>query len=127
MKLMKKTLITLLLLFAAFGVFSAVAPASVSYAAEETTATEETEEAEAAEAEDNSTAGKAIAAAISIGIAAGLGALGMGLCVGKAAEGIARQPEAEGKIRTTMILGIVFIETAVLYALVVSILIIFVL
>lgn len=124
MKLMKKTLITLLLLFAAFGVFSAVAPASVSYAAEETTATEETEEAEAA---DNSTAGKAIAAAISIGIAAGLGTLGMGLCVGKAAEGIARQPEAEGKIRTTMILGIVFIETAVLYALVVSILIIFVL
>ena len=122
MKLMKKTLITLLLLFAAFGVFSAVAPASVSYAAEETTATEETEEAE-----DNSTAGKAIAAAISIGIAAGLGTLGMGLCVGKAAEGIARQPEAEGKIRTTMILGIVFIETAVLYALVVSILIIFVL
>lgn len=119
---MKKTLITLLLLFAAFGVFSAVAPASVSYAAEETTATEETEEAE-----DNSTAGKAIAAAISIGIAAGLGTLGMGLCVGKAAEGIARQPEAEGKIRTTMILGIVFIETAVLYALVVSILIIFVL
>ena len=125
MKLMKKTLITLLLLFAAFGVFSAVAPASVSYAAEETKATEETEEAEAAE--DNSTAGKAIAAAISIGIAAGLGALGMGLCGGKAAEGIARQPEAEGKIRTTMILGIVFIETAVLYALVVSILIIFVL
>lgn len=125
MKLMKKTLITLLLLFAAFGVFSAVAPASVSYAAEETTATEETEESEAAE--DNSTAGKAIAAAISIGIAAGLGTLGMGLCVGKAAEGIARQPEAEGKIRTTMILGIVFIETAVLYALVVSILIIFVL
>ena len=122
MKLMKKTLITLLLLFAAFGVFSAVAPASVSYAAEETTVTEETEEAE-----DNSTAGKAIAAAISIGIAAGLGTLGMGLCVGKAAEGIARQPEAEGKIRTTMILGIVFIETAVLYALVVSILIIFVL
>ncbi len=125
MKLMKKALITLLLLFVAFGVFSAVAPASVSYAAEETTATEETEEAEAAE--DNSTAGKAIAAAISIGIAAGLGALGMGLCVGKAAEGIARQPEAEGKIRTTMILGIVFMETAVLYALVVSILIIFVL
>ena len=125
MKLMKKALITILLLFVAFGVFSAVAPASVSYAAEETTATEETEEAEAAE--DNSTAGKAIAAAISIGIAAGLGTLGMGLCVGKAAEGIARQPEAEGKIRTTMILGIVFIETAVLYALVVSILIIFVL
>jgi ATP synthase, F0 subunit c len=72
-------------------------------------------------------AGKAIAAAISIGIAAGLGALGMGLCVGKSAEGIARQPEAEGKIRTTMILGIVFIETAVLFTHSVSILVIFVL
>ena len=85
----------------------------------------QTEEAE--ENEDNSTGAKAVAAAIAIGLAAGAGAIGMGLCVGKSAEGIARQPEAEGKIRTTMILGIVFIETAVLYALVVSILVIFVL
>ena len=121
MKLLKKSLLTIVLFFAAFALFSAAAPATVSYAAE----TEAAVEAE--EGGDNATAGKAIAAAISIGIAAGLGALGMGLCVGKSAEGIARQPEAEGKIRTTMILGIVFIETAVLYALVVSILVIFVL
>ena len=123
MKLLKKSLLTVVLFFAAFALFSVTAPATVSYAAE----TEAEVEAEAEEGGDNATAGKAIAAAISIGIAAGLGALGMGLCVGKSAEGIARQPEAEGKIRTTMILGIVFIETAVLYALVVSILVIFVL
>ena len=43
------------------------------------------------------------------------------------AEGIARQPEAEGKIRTTMMLGLVFLETAIIYALLVVILIIFVL
>ena len=42
-------------------------------------------------------------------------------------EGIARQPEAEGKIRTTLMLGLVFIETAIIYALLVVILIIFVL
>ena len=123
MKLLKKSLLTVVLFFAAFALFSATAPATVSYAAE----TEAEVEAEAEEGGDNATAGKAIAAAISIGIAAGLGALGMGLCVGKSAEGIARQPEAEGKIRTTMILGIVFIETVVIYALIVSILVIFVL
>lgn len=70
---------------------------------------------------------KAIACGIAISFAAGLGALGMGIAVGKSAEGIARQPEAEGKIRTTLMLGIVFMETAIIYALLVVILIIFVL
>ena len=120
MKLIKRTILTVALLFAALGFFSAVSPAATTYAAG-------TEVEEEAGAQDNSAAGKAVAAAISIGVAAGLGTLGMGLCVSKSAEAIARQPEAEGKIRTTMILGVVFIETAVLYALVVSILIIFVL
>lgn len=50
-----------------------------------------------------------------------------GLSAGKAVEGIARQPEAESKIRTTLMLGLVFIETAIIYALLVVILIIFVL
>lgn len=122
MKLLKKSIITVALLFAVFAFFSATVPAVATYAAGETTEAEETEE-EAG----SSTGAKAVAAAISIGVAAGLGTIGMGLCVGKSAEGIARQPEAEGKIRTSMILGIVFIETAVLYALVISILIIFVL
>ncbi|MBQ9814437.1 MAG: ATP synthase F0 subunit C [Lachnospiraceae bacterium] len=76
---------------------------------------------------DSSTGSKAIAAGIAIGLAALGGALGMGWAIQRAMEGISRQPEAEGKIRTTMMLGLVFIETAIIYALVVAILIIFVL
>ena len=70
---------------------------------------------------------KAMASAIAIGVAAAGGAIGMGMAISKSAEGIARQPEAEGKIRTTMMLGLVFLETAIIYALLVVILIIFVL
>ncbi|MCI6915593.1 MAG: ATP F0F1 synthase subunit C [Lachnospiraceae bacterium] len=67
-----------------------------------------------------------MAAGIAIGLAAGAGALGMGIAVGRAGEGISRQPEADGKIRTTLMLGLVFIETAIIYSLIVAILIIFV-
>ncbi len=70
---------------------------------------------------------KAIAAGIAVGIAAAGGAVGMGLATAKSTESLARQPEAEGKIRTTLMLGLVFIETAIIYALLVVILIIFVL
>ena len=76
---------------------------------------------------DNTTGLKAIAAGIAIGLAACGGGIGMGISGGKAAEGIARQPEADGKIRTSFMLGLVFIETAIIYALLVVILIIFVL
>ncbi len=79
------------------------------------------------ETSGNSDGAKALASGIAIGIAAAGGAIGMGMAVGKSAEGIARQPEAEGKIRTTMMLGLVFLETAIIYALLVVILIIFVL
>ncbi len=81
----------------------------------------------AAEAADSIIGYKAIAAAIAIALAAGCGGLAMGIIGGKAVEGISRQPEAEGKIRTTFMLGLVFIETAIIYALLVVILIIFVL
>ena len=69
---------------------------------------------------------KGLASAIAIGLAAMGGGLGMGIATGHSAEGIARQPEAEGKIRATFMLGLVFIETAIIYALLVVILIIFV-
>ena len=75
----------------------------------------------------STTAAKALGAAIAIGLAAAAGAIAMGLVAGKAAEGIARQPEAQDKIRTTLMLSLVFIETAIIYALLVVILIIFVL
>jgi len=77
--------------------------------------------------ENDVTAAKSYAAAITLAVAAGLGALAMGLVIAKSVDGIARQPEAEGKIRTTMMLGLVFVETAIIYALIVAILIIFVL
>ena len=75
----------------------------------------------------STTAMKALAAAIAIGIPAALGALGMGIATAKSTEGISRQPEASGKIQGLWMLGMVFIETVVIYALVVTILIVFVL
>ena len=78
-------------------------------------------------AEGVTTSGKAIACAVAVGLAAAGGAVGMGLLGAKSSESIARQPEAEGKIRTSMMLTLVFIETAIIYALLVVILIIFVL
>ncbi len=85
-------------------------------------------EAEVADAGSDSVLGtKAIAAAITIGLAAAAGAISMGFAIAKSVDGISRQPEAESKIRTQLMLGLVFIETAIIYALIVAILIIFVL
>lgn len=69
---------------------------------------------------------KALAAAIAILVAA-VAAIAMGIAISKALEGIARQPEAEKKISKSLILGLVFLETCIIYALVVAILVIFVL
>ena len=82
---------------------------------------------EAVVQEDSTIGLKAVASGLAVGIAAAGGGIGMGLVAGKATEGLSRQPEAEGKIRTMMMLGLVFIETAIIYALLVVILIIFVL
>lgn len=68
---------------------------------------------------------KALAAGIAIGVASGAGALAMGIAIAKAGDGIARQPEADGKIRSTLMLGLILIETAIIYALIIAILIIF--
>jgi len=96
-------------------------------AAETTETTETSEDEEEAEATDaDATKGKAIASGIAIGLAAFAGALGMAYAVGKSNEAISRQPEATGSIRTSLMLGLVFIETVVIYALIVTILIIFV-
>lgn len=75
----------------------------------------------------DSTGIKAISAAVTIGLGAVAAAFAMGMAISKSSESIARQPEAEGSIRTNLLLGLVFIETAVIYALVVAIMIIFVL
>lgn len=85
------------------------------------------ETAEVAATTDASIPFKAISAAIAIAAGAGLGALAMGQAIAKSVEAIARQPEAAGNIRTSLMLGMVFIETAIIYALIVAILVIFVL
>ena len=58
------------------------------------------------------------AAALAIGIAALGCGIGQGIATGKAAEGIARQPEAAGDIRGSLILGLALIEALTIYALV---------
>ncbi len=86
------------------------------------------EEAAAEEENSGSTTGnKAFAAAICVGVVAAVAAISMGMAISKSADGISRQPEAAGNIRTSLMLGLVFIETAVIYALIIAILIIFVL
>ena len=101
--------------------------APVSAYADNDAAAADTAAADTAAADAQIVVGKSNGAGLAMGIAAGAGAIGMGLAVAKSAEGISRQPEAEGKIRTTLMLGLVFIETAIIYALLAVILIIFVL
>jgi len=104
----------------------ALALAVPAYAAGEDAAVQAEAAGEAAD-EDGAANWKAVASALAIGVASVGGALSMGMATGKAAESIGRQPEAESKIRTTLMLGLVFIETAIIYALLAVILIIFVL
>ena len=120
-----KTLLVVLCfaLFAAFLICTvslALDSSSTAFAAEENGSDDTA-------AADDATGDKALAAAIAIGLAAAGGAIGMGLSIAKASESIARQPEAKNDIRTTMMLGLVFIETAIIYALIVAILVVFVL
>lgn len=70
-------------------------------------------------------AAKAIGAAICMGVGAIGPALGEGNAVGKALEGMARQPEAAGDLRTNMILGCAITETTGIYSLVIALLILF--
>jgi F-type H+-transporting ATPase subunit c len=68
--------------------------------------------------------------AIGAGIAVltGLGAgIGIGIATSKAAEAIARQPEAKGDIRTSLIIGCALAEATAVYGFVTALLIIFML
>ena len=68
-----------------------------------------------------------IAIAAGIAVLAGLGTgIGEGIAASRALEASGRNPEAENKIRTLMILGIALTETVALYGLLVSLILIFV-
>lgn len=60
-----------------------------------------------------------LAAGFGFAIAAALAAIGQSRVAAAAAEGVARNPGAGARIQTLMILGLVFIETLVLFTLVV--------
>lgn len=68
--------------------------------------------------------------AIGAGLCMGLGAIGPaigeGNAVGKALEGMARQPEATNNLRTNMILGCAITESTGIYSLVIVLLLLFV-
>ena len=110
-------LLLALALIAALGTFAALAAEPEAAEAPETEAS----------AAAKTTSTKAIAAAAVVGVVAAAGAIGMAFAVSKSTDGMARQPEAAGKINSAMMLGLIFIETTIIYALIVAILIVFVL
>jgi F-type H+-transporting ATPase subunit c len=67
---------------------------------------------------------------LAAGLAIGLGAIGPGIGVGLlvlgALQSIGRNPEAAGQIQTNMFIGIAFTEAIAIYALVVSLILLFV-
>ena len=70
-------------------------------------------------------AGKAIGAGLCMGIGAIGPGVGEGNAVGKALEGMARQPEAVGTLRSTMIMGCAIAETTGIYSLLIAFMILF--
>ena len=70
--------------------------------------------------------GTIIAIGAAIAVLTGIGAgVGIGIATGKAAEAIARQPEAESKISKTLILGCALAEATAIYGFIIGLLIIF--
>ena len=67
----------------------------------------------------------AASAALGLAIAALGGALGQGNLAGRAMESIARQPEAAGRIQTAMLLGLAFVESLVIYVLLIAFILLF--
>ncbi|MBU4200955.1 MAG: ATP synthase F0 subunit C [Verrucomicrobia bacterium] len=61
----------------------------------------------------------------TIGIGTLCTAIGQGMSVSSAMNGIARQPEASGTISTNLIIGLAFIESLAIYALVIALLLLF--
>lgn len=66
-----------------------------------------------------------IAAAMSVGVAALGCGIGMGTGIGGACSGIARNPEASGKIQVNMIIGLALIESLTIYGLVISLILLY--
>ena len=118
MKRSIKAIALIMMLFVALGIL--FVPAKAFAAGEDAAVVAETNENDVVVA-------KAFAAAIVVGAVAAAGAIAMGLAISKSADSAARQPEISSKIQTLMMLGLVFVETAIIYALIVAIFIVFIL
>ena len=70
-------------------------------------------------------AASVIAAGLAVGLAAIGPGIGQGTAAAQAVEGIARQPEAEGKIRGMLLLSLAFMEALTIYGLVVALSLLF--
>ena len=70
-------------------------------------------------------AASVVAAGLAVGLAAIGPGIGQGTASGGAVEGIARQPEAEGKSRGTLLLSLAFMESLTIYGLVVALVLLF--
>ncbi len=69
---------------------------------------------------------KLLGAGLAVGLAGiGVGA-GQGIAAGKLAEAVSRNPEQKSKIQSSAIVGLAISESAVIYALIIAILLIFV-
>ena len=71
--------------------------------------------------------GKALGAGLCMGIGAIGPAIGEGNAVSRTLDGMARQPEAAGTLRSTMIMGCAIAETTGIYSLIIAFLILFLL
>lgn len=98
-------------LAALFAAISTIGVASLAMA---------TEAAAPAVAGNSAGSALALAAGFGIAIAAFGGALGQGKAAAAALEGIARNPGAASKIQTPMIIALALIESLVIYAFVVA-------
>ena len=66
--------------------------------------------------------------AIGVGLfmlSCAMAGLGMGLATGKAVDGVARQPEASGKINSILLLGLSLTESTAIYGFVTALIMIF--
>ena len=69
--------------------------------------------------------GTLVAVGAGIAVMTGIGAgLGIGIATSKAAESIARQPEAKGDINKALLLGCALAEATAIYGVVIAVLII---
>ncbi|MDR1396260.1 MAG: ATP synthase F0 subunit C [Desulfarculales bacterium] len=67
----------------------------------------------------------ALAAGVGVGLAALGGGIGQGIAVNGTVLGTARNPEVGGKLMTLLLIGLALIESLVIYALVIALILLY--